>query len=75
MVFLVTGVTGRVGSWCGEMMVGGGVGGRGEGRKGMGMTELWTVEGGKRRRLMWEGRALDGEGGREDREVPCFLSM
>ena len=43
MIFLVTGVANRVGSWCGGVMAGGG----GEGRKGMGMMELWTVKGGR----------------------------
>ena len=43
VIFLVTGVTDKISSWCGGVMTGRG----GEGR-GMGMMELQTVEGGKR---------------------------
>ena len=46
MVYLVAGVTDRVGGWYDGVVAGGG---GGEGRKGMGMMELRMVDGGKRR--------------------------
>ena len=67
MVFLVSGVADWIGGCCDGIVASGRVWGGG--------GELWTVEGGKRQRLMWEERSREGEGRREDREVPCFLSM
>ena len=55
----------RVGEGGGELVGSFGEGGEGRGRKGMGMMESFTVEGGKVWQWRWRRRLGDGRKGRE----------